>query len=275
MVPAPTPPDYESDPLYQQAQQLQDKDIRKAMGMLEDAIAKAPEDPHSAPYYLLLGRLKKEYTHYPEYDAGSPERTKQNIKEFREYAQARPTEFFHDSPSDEYLYDGFHFKELEKRFPSSALAAEAGYEITNLSQGGECEGLILCYISGAFEPVRKFLTQYPDSPHTAEAAQRADDAFRKTLWGDRWKTDLGEITDPTKATDYYDPAELKKLVEQYEELGEKLPSRFRPRIYETAAYYHARLRETDRARTLYERILSQFPDYENMREVRQKLAALK
>jgi len=42
-------PAYQTDPIYQQAHALADKDIRKAMGMLEGAIAKAPDDPHSAP----------------------------------------------------------------------------------------------------------------------------------------------------------------------------------------------------------------------------------
>jgi len=245
------------------------------MGMLEEAIAKAPDDPHSAPYYLLLGRLKKEYESYQSAYAGSEERTKQNIEDFRRYAQARPNEYFHDEPSDTFLYDGAQFKELVKRHPSDPCAVEAAYEITNLSQGGECEGLILCYIEGAFAPVREFLLHYPDSAHTGEAAQRADDAFRKALWGDRWRTDLGEITDPTKATDYYDPAELKKLVEQYEELAEKLPARFRPRIYETVAYYYVRLGEADRARQLYNLILQQAPDYEKIGEVRKSLKDLR
>jgi tetratricopeptide (TPR) repeat protein len=273
-VPAPAAPtpDYESDPLFQRAKALTNTDIRGGMTMLEEALAKSPDDPHSAPYYLLLGRLKKEYENYEGYNAGTPEASERQRNEYREYAKARPNAYFHDEPGDSYLYNGIHFKELEKRFPSSLLAAEAGYEITNLSQGGECEGQLVCFIEFSFEPVRAFLLRYPDTSHSAEAAKRADDAFRNSLWGDHWKTDWTEVTDPTKANAFYDPADLKKLVEEYEELAEKLPSRFRPRIYETVAYYRGKLGETQHARELYEKITAQFPNYENIQEIRQKLA---
>ena len=137
---------------------------------------------------------------------------------------------------------------------------EAAYEETNLAEGGECESDIVCPIASGFEPVRKFLLQYPDSVHSAEAAKRADAAFRGSLWGEHWKT--------------YNAEELKKLVQEYEEIAEKMPAKFRPRIYETAAYYHARLHETNRARESYNRILLQAPDYENGAEVRKALSEL-
>jgi tetratricopeptide (TPR) repeat protein len=273
-APAPAPAVYETDPLYHEAQALSEKDIRKAMGMLEEAIARAPDNPHCAPYYLLLGRLKKEYENYQGYSAGTPEQTEEQKKQFTEYAKGRPTEYVYDEPGADYLYNGFHFKELEKRFPSSLLAADAAYEITNISQGGECEGQLVCFIEGGFAPVREFLLRYPDSAHTAEAAQRADDAFRKTLWGPQWKTDWTEVKDPNQATQFYDPADLKKIVGEYEELAEKVPARFRPRIYETVAYYRARFGETERARQLYNLILQQSPDYENIGDVRKSLKDL-
>jgi len=269
-LPPQTPLNYESDPVYQQAQSLSRSDIRKAMEVLEAAVSKAPDDPRSAPYYLQLGRLKKEYENYQNYGAATSELGEKQKKEYFEYAKARPSEYFYNEIGDDYFYVGTHFKELEKRFPLSPLAADAGYEITNLSQGGECEGFVLCYIESAFAPVHAFLLRYPDTPHTAEAAQRADDAFRKALWGDQWKTDLGDIKDPTKSTDYYDPRELKKLVDEYEELAEKLPQKFRARIWETAAYYREKLGEKDKSRTLYEKIATQFPGYENIEEIRQK-----
>jgi hypothetical protein len=262
------------DALCKQAKALSNNDIRKSMELLEAAIARVPDDPRSAPYYLQLGRLKKEYENYQGYNAGTPELSEKQKKEFVEYAKARPTEYFFDEIGADYLYLGTQFKELEKKFPTSPLAADAGYEITNLSQGGECEGFILCYVEGAFAPVRAFLQRYPDTPHTAEAVQRADDAFRKNLWGEHWKTDLGGISDPTKpSSDYYDPNELKKLVAQYEELAEKLPPRFRPRVWETVAYYRGRFGEKDRAKSLYQRILKENPEYENNAEIRKQLAA--
>ena len=273
--PAPSPVAYDSDPLYQQAQKLSSTDLPKAIALLEAPIAKAPDEPRSAPYYLLLGRLNKRYEEACE-SAGDPPpgQPPQPCGDFRQYAAARPNEYFHDESSDSYLYSGFHFSELEKRFPSNPLAVEAAYEVTTLSQGGECEGQLVCYIESGFVPMQKFLLRYPDSSHTEQALRRADDAFRKTLWGDHWKTDWTEVTDPNKATEFYDPADLRKLVQEYEDLAEKLPTRFRARPWETVAYYRNRLGETARARGLYEKIVQQFPDYENISEIRSNLARL-
>lgn len=274
-APVPVPVAFESDPLYQQALQLASTDLRKAMALLEGPIAKAPDAPQSAPYYLLLGKLKKRYEEACENaNEPPPGQPLQPCGDFREYAAARPTEYFHDEPSDSYLYTGIHFTEVQRRYPSGALAVDAAYETTNLAQGGECEGQLVCYIESGFAPMQKFLQNYPDSPHTEQALQRADDAFRKTLWGDRWKTDWTEVPDPNKATDFYDPSDLKKLVQEYEDLAEKLPARFRVRPWETVAYYRTRFGETGRARALYEKIVLQFPGYENISEARRNLAAL-
>jgi len=273
--PAQTPVACESDPVYLEAQSLAHANIHKAMDLLEGAIAKAPDSPKSAPYYLLLGKLKKEFENCDLNQTNSSlDNPKKQCQDFTEYAKARPTEFFYNEVGGDYLYRGFHFAELEKRFPTSPLAVEAAYDFTKLSQGGECEGFLDCYIESAFTPVRNFLVRYPDSPHTAEAVRRADDAFRKTLWGDVWKTEWTEIKDPNKPSDYYDPVNLKKMVQDYEDLTGKLPLRFRASAWETVAYYRARFGENEHARSLYERILQQNPDYENNGEIRKKLAAL-
>jgi tetratricopeptide (TPR) repeat protein len=274
-IPAQTPLNYESDPLYRQAQGLFHADVRGSIGLLEAAIAKAPDNPNSAPYYLLLGRVKKEFENCQgDYANSSLSEPAKQCKGFMEYAEARPNEYFYNEVGGDYLYGGFHFHELEKRFPSSPLAVEAAYEMISLSQGGECEGFLDCYIASAFTPVRNFLDRYPDTPHTAEAVRRADDAFRKTLWGDVWKTEWVEIKDPNNSSDYYDPANLKKMVQEYEDLAEKLPVRARASAWETVAYYRNKFGEKDRARALYARILKENPDYENLPEIRKLLAAL-
>lgn len=266
------PVNYESDPLYQQAQSLSHTDIRKAMHLLEAAIAKAPDAAPSAPYYLLLGKLKKEFENCQSAEP-SIENPKMQCKGFVDYAKARSREYFYNEVGGDYLYRGFHFQELETRFPSSALAVEAGYERTNLSRGGEYEGFVDCYIENAFAPVRDFLLRYPASPHAAEAVKRADDAFRKMLWGDTWKTEWTEIKDPNEASDYYDPNNLKKLVQDYEDVAEKLPVRFRATAWETVAYYRNKFGEKERARALYQRILQENPAYEGNAEIRRQLAA--
>src|SRR5262249_51029504 len=149
---------YESDPLYQQAQALSHSDIHKAMEMLEAAILRAPDSPSTAPYYLLLGRLKKEFESCQQDPANSPlsEPAKQ-CSDFVDYAKSHSNEYFYNEVGGDYLYRGFQFQELEKRFPTSPLAADSAYEMTLLSQGGECEGFLDCYIENGFGRVREFL----------------------------------------------------------------------------------------------------------------------
>jgi tetratricopeptide (TPR) repeat protein len=266
---------YETDPIYQQAQALSHSDIHKAMELLEAAIAKAPDGPNTAPYYLSLGRLKKEFESCQQDPASSPlsDPAKQ-CNGFAEYVQAHSNEYFYNEIGGDYLYSGFQFQELEKRFPASPLAIDAAYEMTLLSQGGECEGFLDCYIENGFSRVREFLLRYPDTPHTTEAVKRADDAFRKTLWGDVWKTEWTEIKDPNKPGDYYDPQNLKKLIQEYEDLAEKLPMKSRASCWETIAYYRRKFGEKDQARALYQRILKENPEYENVAEIRRQISSL-
>jgi len=270
-----TPVNYEADPTYQQAQTLSRSDIHKAMELLEAAVAKAPDSPSHAPFYLLLGRLKKEFESCQLDPASSPlsEPAKQ-CSNFVDYAKSHSDEYFYNEVGGDYLYNGFQFQELQKRFPASPLAVDAAYEMTLLSQGGECEGFLDCYIEKGFSRVCEFLLRYPDTTHSAEAIKRADDAFRKTLWGDQWKTEWTEVKDPNKPSDYYDPQNLKRLVQEYEELAEKLPVKNRASCWETVAYYHEKFGEKDRARVLYQRILKENPEYENIALIRKQLTSL-
>ncbi len=275
-LPPQPPVNYEADPVYQQGQTLSRSDIHTAMDQLEGAIAKAPDNPATAPYYLLLGRLKREFEGCQgDLTVSALSNPEKQCSGFVEYAKAHPTEYSYNEVGGNYLYGGLHFQELEKRYAGSPLAVEGAYELTKLSQGGECEGFLDCYIESEFSRVRDFLSRYPDTPHTTEAVKRADEAFRKTLWGDVWKTEWTEIKDPNKSSDYYDAANLKKLVQEYEDLAEKLPRHSRASSWETVAYYRNKFGEKDRARLLYERILKENPDFENRAEIQSRLAALK
>ena len=74
--------------------------------------------------------------------------------------------------------------------------------------------------------------------------------------------------------DAYDPNNLKRLVQEYEDLAQKLPMRFRATAWETVAYYRNKFGEKDRARALYQRILQENPSYDGNAEIRKHLAAL-
>ncbi len=55
-----------------------------------------------------------------------------------DYAKARPEQFAFNEVGGDYLYGGYHFRELLRRFPEDSLAPHAGYALTQLAWFGEC-----------------------------------------------------------------------------------------------------------------------------------------
>ncbi|MGH7636217.1 MAG: hypothetical protein ACREOK_01095, partial [Gemmatimonadaceae bacterium] len=98
---------------------------RADMDALARRLKTAPET--SMPAVLLaLGRLKARY--YPD----------------EQYARAHSEEYFYNEIAGEWLYTGWHFMELRRRFPRSRHADDAAWEETFLPVGGECEGWVPC-----------------------------------------------------------------------------------------------------------------------------------
>ena len=260
----------------QKAESLQSREPLRAMQTLEEAIAAAPSSPTTAPLLLRLGILKREFEKYHWAREGeAAEAQEKRAAEFAAYAKARPEEYWYNEIGGDYLYSGFHLKEIEKRFPRSPLVVDADYELTKLTIGGECEGYVTCYISAKFTPVLAFLQKHPASKYSAEAVRRADEAFRSNLWGEKWRSEFAEITDPHKDVEGYEAAQLKRMVQDYEDLAPTLPRLLRASATETVAYYRARFGEAAKAREHYTWIITHAADYQRIADVRKALAALR
>lgn len=99
-----------------------------------------------------------------------------------EYMKARPDQFFYNANHDFYAYNGYHFRELLRRFPDSELADDAAYALTHLmSEGNECEGWVPCYIHTQWGPMAEFVRAYPTSPLADSALTRGLELFGTML----------------------------------------------------------------------------------------------
>ena len=131
---------------------------RQDLDALERRLKNAPET--SLPAVLFaLGRLKARFVVDSTYGA------------------AHPDEFFYQELASSWMYNGWHFTELQRRFPQSAFADDAAYELTLIPMGGECEGYVPCRVSSLFLKLEPFLRAHPTSPLAPAAVQRTLLAF--------------------------------------------------------------------------------------------------
>lgn len=156
---------------------------RATLDSLEGVLGSAPAS-RTAELLFQLGRAKS----YLVVDSA--------------YAKARPSEFFYNEIAGSWLYSGWHFDELLRRFPQSDLADDAAFERTLLPQGGECEGFTACYVGSVWLRVEPFLREYPSSPLAEGALRRALLAF----------SILKDDMDLVNASEYIELDEVGKLV---------------------------------------------------------------
>lgn len=137
-----------------------------------------------------------------------------------EYMKARPQQFFYNEFHDFYAYNGYHFRELVRRFPDSELAPAAAYQLTRLkSEFQECEGWIPCYIHIEWDPIARFLTAYPASSYADSAVERGLAVFGENVERARNPDDPYE----------FDAAELDTLLMGFDSVTQALPARLRAR----------------------------------------------
>jgi hypothetical protein len=158
-----------------------------------------------------------------------------------QYAAARPNEYFYNEIGGGWLYRGWHFEELRRRFPNDSLADDAAHEITRLPMGGECEGFIPCYVHVGFGPVAEFLGAYPQSPLAHDALRRALAAFS------RFAPDL----DLRQPSEYVDTADVRRLVSELDSLGRALPPSLGVKLIARAAELWEQMGELRAARETF------------------------
>ena len=200
---------------------------RDVIDSLEARLAAATEA--SLPALLLqLGRAKTGYVP----DAA--------------YAKARPNEYFYNEIAGDWLYRGWHFEQILQRFPASALADDAAYEMTRLVPGGECEGYIACYVHVGWQPVAEFLRARPRSAFSVDAIKRAIRAFGVIEPG----------MDLRGGSEHIEPPEIRRLIVELDTLASTLRgTALGARLYARSGELWQQLGEYDFAREVYRNAL--------------------
>lgn len=159
----------------------------------ERRLRTAPETSHPA-LLMQIGRLKSRLDVDPK------------------YAAAWKEEFFYQELAGAWLYTGWHFKEVLRRFPKHKFADDAAYQLTLIPEGGECEGYVPCQVASLWMRLEPFLREYPNSPYADSAVQRALLAFSA----------IKPSMNLTRPSDDIDPPEIRKLVTSLEETANTL-----------------------------------------------------
>jgi hypothetical protein len=180
--------------------------LRQRIDSLDDALSGAGEADR--PRLLFeTGRAKRLFVA----DRGTPHGN---------YAARREDEFFYNEVGGNYLYNGKDLKALIERYPQHDLADDAGYELTLLPGGGECEGFVTCYIAQEWHDLDPFLRRFPTSAYASRAVERVVRSYRNAL------KDVPNLTTPT---DMYDPKELRPLLASLDSVAIKLPAALKAR----------------------------------------------
>jgi hypothetical protein len=186
---------------------------------LERRMRNAADELHPA-MLMDLGRLKSRLDVDPK------------------YAAAWKKEFFYQELAGAWLYTGWHFKELLRRFPNHKFADDAAYELTRMPEGGECEGYVPCQVASLWMRLDPFLRKYPSSPYADSAVQRTLLAFSAI----KPKMNL------TIASSDIDPVEIRKHVNSLEHTANTLPLERRLVLLARVAELREQLGEFPRAR---------------------------
>lgn len=142
------------------------------LGILQDSLAHFPDDPRTANWLWETGNLMRE--HFMVVSDSGPA---------AEFARQHPEQFVWNQPYAEFMYTGYHLRELVRRFPTHELADDAAYRLADPLGDDECEEQVPCIIEYAmgFTGLNAFLTQFPNSEYAGDAVHRANDAFTFAL----------------------------------------------------------------------------------------------
>jgi hypothetical protein len=135
----------------------------------------------------------------------------------------RDSSYFYNEIGGGYLYNGAHFKAIERRFPADTFAALGGFAVAFLPEGGECEGYVACYMSRGFEPLAEFLRKHARSRLAAEAIDSINVAWTRSL----------QFADSVKRMnpEWVDTTDMRSVMLRYDSTAARLPAELRERAY--------------------------------------------
>jgi hypothetical protein len=158
-----------------------------------------------------------------------------------DFARKHPEQFAWDQSNADFVYTGYHLRELVRRFPTHELADDAAYRLADPLEGGECEEQVPCYIEYrmGFTGLNAFLTQFPKSEYASDAVRRANEAFTFVLHDELAHSAVSETLD-AKTVD--------SLLKAYSSTAARLPDSLRVRAQAAIDTAHHMLDRLARAR---------------------------
>ena len=226
-------------------------DLIAGLDTVDAFLVEYPRHALTPKLLMLTGKLKqriviggcghfyKYKTHYP------PDSANVCRKQLGAYAADHNDEFHYNEINGSHFYDGNHLRRLLKEFPDHELADDTAYQLTQLPEGGECEGYVTCYIGRGTRGVLGFLRAYPNSEFAPEAVTRANNVFSQ----------LSDFEDLAAESEYYSPDETEALLRSYQSVVQDLPVRERLQAYRVIAPLMARLLQYEEARSMYAFVL--------------------
>jgi hypothetical protein len=233
------------------------------------------DDPGKARAYLVLGRL---YVRLPDLvserfrvaaavlSSEGRRRYEQSVKEssaarrrFVRFAKARASLYSYDEISGSYNYNGYHFKAIGESYPGTDVVDDAAYELARLSQGGECEGSLDCYLERGVLPLVAFLRVHPRSELCAAAVAAINAHMRDSY--EVWVMRFGQPANPKLPSEFYEPGRIATTLRQYEDAARHLDASTRAEVHLGAAEMWVHLGERAEAVRLYEGTLKEIPGH--------------
>lgn len=179
------------------------KETLEAITILEARLAHDPRAEGADRVYLTLGRLKDRYVE------------RASLEELAVHAKARPDQFEFNESGGTHVYNGWHYQSLLSLFPSSALRAEAAWEMTQqLRTGGEPGGTGTGVIEEELASAERFVSLFPDSYRGADLVSRAGRSIGQLL---------ESAANSSEDVEEYDPAVLRSQLTRLEAIASPLP----------------------------------------------------
>jgi hypothetical protein len=177
---------------------------------LEDSIRRDSTGPETPRRLYQLGRLIAK--NYLDLTRGLPDTA---------FKIGRDSMYFYNEIGGGYFYNGFHFREIERRFPADSFAAIGAFEAAFLPEGGECEGYVACYMARWYDPLEGFLRRHSRSPLAAVAIDSINAGWKRSLgFADSVRRENPEWVDTT---------DIRTVLARYDSAAAGLPAPLRSR----------------------------------------------
>lgn len=177
-----------------------------------------------------------------------------------DYVKKHPNDYLYHELGNFYIYKGNDLKTIIQDYPNSKIADDAGYMLATTPMLGECEGYIPCHISRETMGFKPFFEKFPQSVLIKSAIsdinQSVNMIYDKNLFNIEDKKDILDS------------------IAVYLKMLQTLDSRFKVYGLYNLAKAYRKLGKPDKAKLLYNQIINNYPDFQDIKKVKTELNTL-